>query len=1025
MAMEHISTDAMTPESSDCGSELVITENALDAPKNGIKPVERVPRDHGTPDRFTPDHSTNGHKTPDSHTRSNGSAYQPRYPRRVDRTNQVITAKNAQGFFDRSCSIFVGNISTKIELAKAEEGLIKTFSQFGRCWVKVKEGRQKALPGAFVVFDNPESAQKVIEHPGIVLEGRTLRVEAANCKRSAIIGHHSGEPITESDIAFALNSNTWGSIEKFTIEQSFDSGEPFVVARVTFAFLGDYEEAIKGHSDDTFYLRPIMESQGNQARRASNQMAPRGQRYNSNSNGYNNRPRGGRQFPPRGCNARNTYGGGNRFSNGYGNHQNFNGPASPNGYNGQGFANNEPPAGFPVNNFPNNVFPGHSYSNSGGFHQSQPANFQGYPNQGFPAPGPFPAAQPMIFNPQMQFQEGPPAPYFTNESFPPVYPFIAPNQPGFPPQALPQHMSQHIQLANMGSVPGTYMPPITTGPLIVSSQPIHDIQPHHHAPPYYPDSYMADNEYNGMQNDWYSPPDGYGFQHEYTQSQPIRNLPDLHRLVTGSRRSSSDSTTPSTPKEKGCERPRRQGPIIDTEIPRLIPVHDGDDGSSDLPPSQSGHTESEIITVEPLDEEKEDDMQTAVSEPIQSSRVTVVEVSAQDEEETPENSKPADKIKQLPTAAPKVEQVADWRGRIVRRSITPVRHEFKLMPIIPLHANRAAYEEEKAAILKPATTDSLNSTPTKTSAKSEASASNTINTPTKKTTNVEAFLSTTNTKTPAAKSPTSKAGSSASAATKTPTQPESKNVVALETPTEAEPLRSFPKYSATAGSWRLATPASMNHSSKSVPAPKLPSATTNIESQDLPAPKLPAAAEPGGKPFSSLPNKPPVPALARDHTKDKEQAQEDVKGKGKAPVTDQDNIDGKGKALKTEQEEPYEDTEGAAKAEVAENSSEPTLKTEEEPHDEEELRLEEELQMEALIRERFAKRAPLPQEFMPKEYGMEEMVMGFATGLEIDKEVVWLLAFIMEMEDEQRKKHANPDYASEEDACEQAPPSRL
>jgi hypothetical protein len=47
-----------------------------------------------------------------------------------------------------------------------EEDLVKTFSEFGQCWVKVKEGRQKALPGAFVVFDvsDAECSSVLIEH---------------------------------------------------------------------------------------------------------------------------------------------------------------------------------------------------------------------------------------------------------------------------------------------------------------------------------------------------------------------------------------------------------------------------------------------------------------------------------------------------------------------------------------------------------------------------------------------------------------------------------------------------------------------------------------------------------------------------------------------------------------------------------------------------------------------------------------------------------------------------------------------
>jgi hypothetical protein len=391
--------------------------------------------------------------------------------------------------------------------------------------------------------------------------------------------------------------------------------------------------------------------------------------------------------------------------------------------------------------------------------------------------------------------------------------------------------------------------------------------------------------------------------------------------------------------------------------------HADTDGSSDLPPTQPDHTESDIFTAtpsEPLyDTEKEDDMQTAVSEPVQSSHDTV-EAPAQEKEENPEDETPKDEIKQLPTAPPNVEQTADRKGKGVLRSITPVKHESKLIPIIPLHSKRAAYGEGKAASLK---------SPTKAPAKHEASASTIMNTPT--TTPI-------------------KAESSASAAPKTPAPTQSKKGVAPETPTTVEPQRPIPRYSATASSWRSAAPAPVeSHRPKSVTTPKSPSASTNVASQDQPTPKFPPTAKAGEKPSSNLPSKSPAPDLARDDTKGKAQAQEDIKGKGKASETEQ------------EEEEEEE-------VEVAEVASEPAAKT------------EEELRMDALIRERFANRTLLPQDFMPKEYAMEEIVMDKATDLEIDLEEAWLLAFIMEMEDEQRKKYANADDVNEETANEES-----
>ena len=399
---------------------------------------------------------------------------------------------------------------------------------------------------------------------------------------------------------------------------------------------------------------------------------------------------------------------------------------------------------------------------------------------------------------------------------------------------------------------------------------------------------MADNGYTGMQNNWHSPPAGYDFQREYTHSQPINNLPGLHRETARSRRSSSGSTTPSTPKESGCERPKRQGPIIDSETPRLIPVRHADtDGSSDLPPIQPDHTQSDIFTAtpsEPLDDaEKEDDMQTAVSEPVQSSR-DIVEPPAQGKEENPEDETPKDETKQLPTAPSNVEEVADRKGKGVLRSITPVKHESKLIPIIPLHSKRAAYGEGKAASLKsPTKSDSLSSTPTKSPAKPEASASTPTNTLT--TTPI-------------------KAESSASAAPKTLVPTESKKGDAPETPPTVEPQRAIPRYSATASSWRSAAPTPVeSHRPKSVATPKPPSASTNVEPQDQPTPKCTPTAKAGEKPSSNLPSKPSAPDLARDDTKGKAQVREDVKGKGKTSETEQDDIKGKGRAQETEQEE--------------------------------------------------------------------------------------------------------------------------
>lgn len=109
MAIQHIGAgteEASTPDSSGCGSGPNASKPLLNGHRNGIEHVEHAVSNLSTPSP-TSDHSTTGHKTPESH-KSNESGYRPRYPRRADRIDQAITAKNAQCFFDHTCSIFVG-----------------------------------------------------------------------------------------------------------------------------------------------------------------------------------------------------------------------------------------------------------------------------------------------------------------------------------------------------------------------------------------------------------------------------------------------------------------------------------------------------------------------------------------------------------------------------------------------------------------------------------------------------------------------------------------------------------------------------------------------------------------------------------------------------------------------------------------------------------------------------------------------------------------------------------------------------
>ncbi|KAI2786641.1 hypothetical protein POX_g09029 [Penicillium oxalicum] len=177
---------------------------------------------------------------------------------RGDRLQEEPSAKNAQGLFPPAACIFVGNLSTKVSPDILANDLKSVFTEFGSCHVKIKQDRKKGLPGAFVQFERVEDANAALarEEPAI-LHDRPLRIEKAKAQRVACLGLRSLQPITTQDVVAALGSR--GPLETYTIESQQTGLQSWTdVAKVTFAFVDDYRDAIRHfHKDERYYLHPF------------------------------------------------------------------------------------------------------------------------------------------------------------------------------------------------------------------------------------------------------------------------------------------------------------------------------------------------------------------------------------------------------------------------------------------------------------------------------------------------------------------------------------------------------------------------------------------------------------------------------------------------------------------------------------------------------------------------------------------------------------------------------------------------
>ncbi|KAF7717267.1 Uncharacterized protein PECH_007545 [Penicillium ucsense] len=176
---------------------------------------------------------------------------------RSDRLQEEPSGKNAQGLFPPAACIFVGNLSTRVSPDALVEELEFLFSEFGPCHVKIKQDRKKGLPGAFVQYERVEDAEAALacEEPAFCY-GRMLRLEKAKAQRVACLGLRSLQPVTNQDVVDVMANR--GTLEDCTIEsQQTGLGKWTDVAKITFAYVDDYRDAIKDfHKDEKFYLHP-------------------------------------------------------------------------------------------------------------------------------------------------------------------------------------------------------------------------------------------------------------------------------------------------------------------------------------------------------------------------------------------------------------------------------------------------------------------------------------------------------------------------------------------------------------------------------------------------------------------------------------------------------------------------------------------------------------------------------------------------------------------------------------------------
>ncbi|CAI7663890.1 unnamed protein product [Penicillium pancosmium] len=188
------------------------------------------------------------------------------HPRQQSRLREQPSSKNAQGIFPPDACLFIGNLCSKTHKEQQEREIEQDFAVFGTCYAKVKIDKGTALHGAFVQFERVEDAQKVLDRDAqgrpIHLNGRTLRVERAKGQRTARLSLRSGAHITEEEARNILGPS--GPLEGICLDKiPLLSSDSTATCLATFAFVEDYNDAVKNFMRDSKYLLEKTQYKGN------------------------------------------------------------------------------------------------------------------------------------------------------------------------------------------------------------------------------------------------------------------------------------------------------------------------------------------------------------------------------------------------------------------------------------------------------------------------------------------------------------------------------------------------------------------------------------------------------------------------------------------------------------------------------------------------------------------------------------------------------------------------------------------
>lgn len=95
-------------------------------------------------------------------------------------------------------SVYVRNLEERIKIPELVEALTELFSEYGTILEVVAKKNLKAKGQAFIVFDDPESAEKAIEEvQGFEIFGKEMKLEKARTKSDAFIEQKEGPEALE------------------------------------------------------------------------------------------------------------------------------------------------------------------------------------------------------------------------------------------------------------------------------------------------------------------------------------------------------------------------------------------------------------------------------------------------------------------------------------------------------------------------------------------------------------------------------------------------------------------------------------------------------------------------------------------------------------------------------------------------------------------------------------------------------------------------------------------------------------